>query len=311
MKENHLLSLVQGKINFEDCLKYYSKRLEEEIRKELEKESMNSYYYRRPISNNEEVEEYSNLLDSISEHGFVNYKGVNEFCRVLNNNVTDILNTEEIINLTLNEILLKKKSLQETDFNVDNIVSNSHIYNLMENTNSCRTIFADSGSKKSIIKNDLGSNSINASTSSNTIIKNENAAYNITASTGLGSIDIDIDSANSITANTGDNSLLHINSYNSIAANTGDGSLVCAKGIGSAAISSGDHSIVSAESENNFAIGIGHNCIAKGKLGSYLILADWEDNNLIDVKMHIVDNVEIKEDVYYILKNGKFVEVIK
>ena len=25
--------------------------------------------------------------------------------------------------------------------------------------------------------------------------------------------------------------------------------------------------------------------------------------------MHIVDNIEIKEDVYYILKNGKFVEV--
>lgn len=309
MKENYLLSLVQGKINLEDCLKYYSKRLEEEIRKEVEKENMNSYYYRRPISNNEEVEEYSNLLDLISNHGFVNYKGINEFCRVSNNNVTNILNTEGIINLTLDEILLKKKSLQETDFNVDNIVSNSHIYNLMENTNSCRTIFVDSGSKKSIIKNDLGSNSINASTSSNTIIKNENAAYNITASTGLASIDIDIDSSNSITANTGDNSLLHINSYNSIAANTGDGSLVCAKGIGSAAISSGDHSIVSAESENNFAIGIGHNCIAKGKLGSYLILADWEDNNLIDVKMHIVDNIEIKEDVYYILKNGKFVEV--
>lgn len=96
-----------------------------------------SSYYRAPIDDKEEVEEYSNLLDSISDHGFVNYKGINEFCRVSNNNVTDILNTEEIINLTLDEILLKKKSLQETDFNVYNIVSNSHIYNLMENTNSC------------------------------------------------------------------------------------------------------------------------------------------------------------------------------
>ena len=268
-----------------------------------------SSYYRASIDDNEEVEEYSNLLDSISEHGFVNYKGVNKFCRVSDNNSTDVLNTEEIMNLAFDEILLKKKSIQETDFNVDNIISNSHIYNLMENTNSCRSIFADSGSKKSIIKNDLGSNSINASTSSKTIIKNENAAYNITASTCLASIDIDIDSINSIIANTGDNSLLHINSSNSIAANTGDGSLICAKGTGSAAISSGDHSIVSAESEDNFAIGIGHNCIAKGKLGSYLILADWEDNNLIDVKIHIVDNIEIKEDVYYILKNGKFVEV--
>jgi hypothetical protein len=270
---------------------------------------MNSYYYRRPISNNEEVEEYSNLLDSISDHGFVNHKGTNEFCRISDNNSVDILNTEEIINLTFDEILLKRKSRQRTDFNVDNIVSNSHNYNLMENTNSCRAIFVDSNSKKSIIKNDFGSDSVNASTSSNIIIQNENAAYNITASTGLASIDIDINSSNSITANTGDNSLISINSDNSIAANAGQGSLVCTRGNGSAAISSGDYSIVSAESENNFAIGIGHNCIAKGKLGSYLILADWEDNNLIDVKMHIVDNIEIKEDVYYILKDGKFVEV--
>ena len=268
-----------------------------------------SSYYRASIDDNEEVEEYSNLLDLISEHGFVNYKGVNEFCKVSNDNSTDTLNTEEIINLTLDETLLKKKSEQETYFNVDNIVSNSYNHNLMKNTNSCRTIFSDSGSKKSIIKNDLGSNSINASTSSNTIIQNKKSAYNITSSTGLASIDIDINSSNSITANTGDNSLISIDSSNSIAANTGDGSLVCAKGIGSIAVSSGDYSIVSAESKDNFAIGIGHNCIAKGKLGSYLILADWEDNNLIDVKMHIVDNIEIKEDVYYILKNGKFVEV--
>ena len=31
MKENYLLYFVQGKISLEDCLKYYSKRLEEEI----------------------------------------------------------------------------------------------------------------------------------------------------------------------------------------------------------------------------------------------------------------------------------------
>lgn len=33
MKENYLLYFVQGKISLEDCLKYYSKRLEEEIMK--------------------------------------------------------------------------------------------------------------------------------------------------------------------------------------------------------------------------------------------------------------------------------------
>lgn len=31
MRENYLLYFVQGKISLEDCLKYYSKRLEEEI----------------------------------------------------------------------------------------------------------------------------------------------------------------------------------------------------------------------------------------------------------------------------------------
>jgi hypothetical protein len=270
-----------------------------------------SSYYRVSIDDNEEVEKYSNLIDLISDHGFVNSKGTNKFCRISDDNLkeTDFFTINKIKNLAFDEILLKRKSMQETDFNVDNIVSNSHIYNLMENRNSCRTIFADFGNEKSIIKNDFGENSINASTSSNTIIQNEKAAYNITASTGLASIDIDINSSNSIIANTGDNSLISIDSSNSIAANTGDGSLVCAKGIGTAAISSGDYSIVSAEGKDSFAIGIGHNCIAKGKLNSYLILADWKDNKLIDLKMHIVDNIKIKEDVYYTLKDGEFVEV--
>lgn len=79
---------------------------------------MSSYYYRKPIDNNEEVVDWSNLLDLISDRGFVNYKGANEFCRVSDNNSIDILNTEEIINLAFNEIFFKKKSVQKTEFNV-------------------------------------------------------------------------------------------------------------------------------------------------------------------------------------------------
>lgn len=59
----------------------------------------------------------------------------------------------------------------------------------------------------------------------------------------------------------------------------------------------------------------GGDCIAKGKIGSWITLSEWEyDKNEkcnipICVKTEKIDGIKIKEDTFYKLKNGKFVEV--
>ena len=59
----------------------------------------------------------------------------------------------------------------------------------------------------------------------------------------------------------------------------------------------------------------GDNCIAKGKIGSWITLSEWKfDENEkcnipICVKTEKIDGIKIKEDTFYRLKNGEFVEV--
>ena len=59
----------------------------------------------------------------------------------------------------------------------------------------------------------------------------------------------------------------------------------------------------------------GHNSIAKGKKGSWITLSEWEysekENAYIPVcvKTEQIDGERIKEDVYYKLEKGEFVEV--
>ena len=52
---------------------------------------------------------------------------------------------------------------------------------------------------------------------------------------------------------------------------------------------------------------------AKGALGCFLVLAEWSEVNgkyhIVDVKAVKVDGVNIKENTYYTLADGLFVEV--
>ena len=64
---------------------------------------------------------------------------------------------------------------------------------------------------------------------------------------------------------------------------------------------------------NGVAAAIGINGAAKGKLGCFIMLAEWikdDDYNWVlkTAKSHKVDNKTIMEDVYYKLENGKFIE---
>ena len=53
---------------------------------------------------------------------------------------------------------------------------------------------------------------------------------------------------------------------------------------------------------------------AKGKIGCWLVISEWQSDynykrHRVDTQCVKVDGKVIKEDTYYSLKNGKFVEV--
>ena len=114
--------------------------------------------------------------------------------------------------------------------------------------------------------------------------------------------------------NTGDYSAATNTGDYSAATNTGNRSAATNTGYRSAATNTGNYSVSSVEGKNSFAIATGINSKAKGKLGCYIAVAEWKQKDdgeyeLINFRAHKVDGKIIKEDTYYTLKNGKFVEV--
>lgn len=88
------------------------------------------------------------------------------------------------------------------------------------------------------------------------------------------------------------------------ATNTGDQS---------AATNTGDRSAATVEGKESVALATGIKSKAKGKIGCFIVLTEWKEINneyhIVDVKSAKVDGENIKEDTFYMLKDGKFVEV--
>ena len=108
----------------------------------------------------------------------------------------------------------------------------------------------------------------------------------------------------SAATNTGDRSAATNTGYQSAATNTGDRS---------AATNTGDRSAAIVEGKESIALATGIKSKAKGKTGCFIVLTEWKEINfeyyLVDVKSAKVDGKNIKEDTFYMLKDGKFVEV--
>ena len=83
-------------------------------------------------------------------------------------------------------------------------------------------------------------------------------------------------------------------------------------GYQSAATNTGDRSAAIVEGKESIALATGINSKAKGKIGCFIVLAEWKEINyeyhIVDVKSAKVDGENIKEDTFYTLKDGKFVE---
>ena len=108
--------------------------------------------------------------------------------------------------------------------------------------------------------------------------------------------------------------ILESTGYGSANSATGSRSANSATGYGSANISTGTDCSNSSDGERNISIGWGRNNKCKGCIGSFLVLSEWGEWNgekypFICAKMVEVDGETIKEDTWYMLKDGKLVEV--
>ena len=117
----------------------------------------------------------------------------------------------------------------------------------------------------------------------------------------------------SAATNIGYQSVATNTGYQSVATNTGDQSAATNTGYQSAATNTGYQSAAIVEGKESIALATGIKSKAKGKIGCFIVLTEWKEINfeyhLVDVKSAKVDGENIKEDTFYMLKSGKFVEV--
>ena len=97
-------------------------------------------------------------------------------------------------------------------------------------------------------------------------------------------------------------------------ASSGDGAQLASSGYGAQLASSGDGARLASSGYGAVIAGIGKSNTAKGKKGSWLVLAEWGYNDIerkyipICVKAAQIDGAVIKEDTFYKLENGEFKE---
>ena len=122
------------------------------------------------------------------------------------------------------------------------------------------------------------------------------------------------DGHSSQVATSGDYSQVATSGDYSQVATSGHSSQVATSGHSSQVATSGYYSKVAIEGKYSIGANIGINGQAKGIKDTWLVLAEYDRNNEgylypINVKCVQVDGETIKENTYYILKNGEFTEV--
>ena len=96
----------------------------------------------------------------------------------------------------------------------------------------------------------------------------------------------------------------------STAGSSGDYSTAGSSGRCSTAAATGAYCSAKADGKDSIAVVNGACGKARGALGCYFVMTEYDDDgHMICAKMARVDGSAIRENVYYTLKNGEFVEV--
>ena len=98
----------------------------------------------------------------------------------------------------------------------------------------------------------------------------------------------------------------------SIIPDSGNDAQIGSSGYAAKIGSSGDAAQIGSSGKNCVICCASNNSMAKAKIGSWITLSEWKriDNEYVPVcvRTEKVDGERIKEDVFYCLKNGEFVE---
>ena len=113
----------------------------------------------------------------------------------------------------------------------------------------------------------------------------------------------------SAASNTGDCSAASNTGFRSAASNTGDYSAASNTGDCSAASNTGFRSAAEVSGRQSVALAMGKDSKARGAKGCWIVCAEWDADGIKDVQCARVDGETIKADVWYTLREGKFVEV--
>jgi len=109
---------------------------------------------------------------------------------------------------------------------------------------------------------------------------------------------------------SGNSSQLASSGYSSQLASSGSFSKLASSGYSSKLASSGSFSKLEINGNNSVGANIGIKGTIKGKKGNWITLAEYYNTyKPICVKSIQIDGEQIKEDVWYILKNGNFTEL--
>ena len=114
-------------------------------------------------------------------------------------------------------------------------------------------------------------------------------------------------------ASSGNHSQLASSGVYSRLASSGAFSRLASSGAFSQLVSSSDNARIKSEGEHSVICCAGNNARVKAKKGSWITLSEWEYKEGKEipkcVKTEYVDGERIKEDTFYSLKHGEFVEV--
>ena len=88
----------------------------------------------------------------------------------------------------------------------------------------------------------------------------------------------------------------------------GDGAHSTTQGKRAHSTTQGDWAHSEVNGKESIAAAFGRNSVAKAVVGSWIVLAEYDDEHLLSVKAEYVDGVKIKADTWYALENGQIVE---
>ena len=236
---------------------------------------------------------------------------------------TDVLESEKKFSQGSDKIIIEDFSDINSNKNNEHIAGNGYEARITSSgdnahidSNGNNTQIVSSGDNAHIDSN--GYSTQIASNGNDAIITSSGDSTYI-ASNGCGRLIASSGKNTKITSN-GHDTQIASSGKNTFIYSSGINTQIVSSGFASRIISSGCGTHITSSGERSVVVSIGPGSIAKAKIGSWITLSELEEEEYTDddgdvvwnikcVKTEYVDGERIKEDTFYKLENGEFVEV--